>query len=56
MVVSQPPVASEVPVAVTPAAGGAALLALPSAVQDLVRFFLSRQDPLPRGRLAALRE
>ena len=28
-------------VAVTPAAGGAALSALPSAVQDLARFFLS---------------
>ena len=28
-------------VAVTPAAGGAVLLALPSAVQDLARFFLS---------------
>ena len=29
------------PIAVTPAAGGAAFLALPSAVQDLARFFLS---------------
>ena len=29
------------PVAVTPVAGGAALTALPSAVQDLARFFLS---------------
>ena len=29
------------PVAVTPVAGGAALAALPSAVQDLARFFLS---------------
>ena len=40
-VVSQPPPVSEVSVAVTPAAGGAALSALPSAVQDLARFFLS---------------
>ena len=29
------------PVAVTPVAGGAALAALPSAVQDLAMFFLS---------------
>ena len=36
--VSQAPTVSEVP---TPAAGGAALAALPSAVQDLARFFLS---------------
>ena len=41
MVASQPPAVSEVPVAVTPVAGGAALTALPSAVQDLARFFLS---------------
>ena len=40
-VVSQPPAVSEVSVAVTPAAGGAVLSALPSAVQDLARFFLS---------------
>ena len=39
-VASQPPAVSEVPVAVTPVAGGAALTALPSAVQDLARFFL----------------
>ena len=40
-VASQPPAVSEAPVAVTPVAGGAALTALPSAVQDLARFFLS---------------
>ena len=40
-VVSQPSAVSEVSVAVTPAARGAALSALPSAVQDLARFFLS---------------
>ena len=40
-VVSQPPAVSEVSFAVTPAAGGAALSALPSAVQDLARYFLS---------------
>ena len=40
-VFSQPPAVSEVSIAVTPAAGAAALSALPSAVQDLARFFLS---------------
>ena len=40
-VVSQPPAVSEVSVAVTPAAGGAVFSALPSAVQDLARFFLT---------------
>ena len=39
--VSQAPAVSEVPAVATPAAGGAALAALPSAVQDLARFFLS---------------
>ena len=39
--VSQAPVASEAPALATPAAGGATLVALPSAVQDLTRFFLS---------------
>ena len=39
--VSQAPAVSEVPTVVTPAAGAATLAALPSAVQDLTRFFLS---------------
>ena len=40
MVVSQPPVVSEVSVAVAPAAGGAVFLSsLPSVLQDLARFF-----------------
>ena len=41
MTVSQAPAVSEAPAVATPAAGGAALAALPSAVQDLARFFLS---------------
>ena len=39
--VSQAPVVSEAPAEATPVAGGASLAALPSAVQDLARFFLS---------------
>ena len=39
--VSQAPVVSEAAAVATPAAGGAALAVLPSAVQDLARFFLS---------------
>ena len=39
--VSQAPAVSEAPAVATPAAGGATLAALPSAVQDLARFFLS---------------
>ena len=39
--VSPAPAVSEAPAVVTPAAGGATLAALPSAVQDLARFFLS---------------
>ena len=39
--VSQDPAVSEAPAVATPAAGGATLAALPSAVQDLARFFLS---------------
>ena len=37
--VSQAPAVSEVPAVATPAAGGATLVTLPSAVQDLARFF-----------------
>ena len=39
--VSQAPAVSEASTGVTPAAGGTSLSALPSAVQDLARFFLS---------------
>ena len=39
--VSQAPAVSEAPAVATPAAGGATLAALPSAVQDLASFFLS---------------
>ena len=38
---SQAPAVSEVPAAVVPPAGGAAMATLPSAVQDLARFFLN---------------
>ena len=41
MTVSQAPAVSEAPAVATTAAGGATLAALPSAVQDLTRFFLS---------------
>ena len=41
MKVSQAPDVSEAPSGATPAAGGASIAALPSAVQDLARFFLS---------------
>ena len=41
MTVSQAPAVSEAPAVATPNAGGAALAVLPSAVQDLARFFLS---------------
>ena len=39
--VSQAPAVSEAPAEATPVAGGASFAALPSAVQDLARFFLS---------------
>ena len=41
MNVYQAPAVSEVPAAVVPPAGGATMAALPSAVQDLARFFLN---------------
>ena len=40
MAVSQAPVVSEAPAAVAPPVGGATVAALPSAVQDVARFFL----------------
>ena len=39
--VSQAPAVSEAPAVVVPPAGGATMTALPSAVQDLARFFLN---------------
>ena len=41
LTVSQAPVVSEAPAVATPAAGGVTIATLPSAVQDLARFFLS---------------
>ena len=41
MAVSQAPASTEVPAAVVPPVGGATMAALPSAVQDLARFFLN---------------
>ena len=41
MAVSQAPVVSEASAAVVPPVGGATVAVLPSAVQDLTRFFLS---------------
>ena len=49
MTVSQAPAASEVPAVATPTARGAALAALPSAVQDLARFFLNLSRSLSLG-------
>ena len=50
----QPPVVSEAAAAVTPVAGGAALTALPSAVQDLARFFLGLSGSLSRGAIGGI--
>ena len=56
VVASQPPVVSEAAVAVTPVAGGAVLTALPSALQDLARCFLSLSGSSSLWQLVALRE
>ena len=53
-VASQPPVVSEAAAAVTPVAGGAALTALPSAVQDLARFFLSLSGSSSLGAIGGI--
>ena len=55
-VASQPPAVSEVAVAVavTPVAGGAALPALPSAVQDLAKFFLSLSGSSSLGAIGGI--
>ena len=53
-VASQPPVVSEAAAAVTPVAGGAALTALPSAVQDLARFFLGLSGSSSLGAIGGI--
>ena len=53
-VASQPPAVSEAAVTVTPVAGGAALTALPSAVQDLARFFLSLSGSSSLGAIGGI--
>ena len=53
-VASQPPAVSGAAVAVTPVAGGAALPALPSAVQDLARFFLSLSGSSSLGAIGGI--
>ena len=55
-VASQPPVVSEAAAAVTPVAGGAVFTALPSALQDLARCFLSLSGSSSLWQLEALRE
>ena len=52
----QSPVVSEVAAAVTPVAGGAVLTALPSALQDLARCFLSLSGSSSLWQLEALWE
>ena len=53
--VSQAAVVSEAPAAVAPSVGGATVATLPSAVQDLAGFFLSRAGSSSFERLAVLR-
>ena len=53
-VASQPPVVSEAAAVVTPVAGGAALTALPSAVQDLARFFLGLSGSSSLGAIGGI--
>ena len=53
-VASQPPVVSEAAAAVTPVAGWAALTALPSAVQDLARFFLGLSGSSSLGTIGGI--
>ena len=52
----QPPLVSEAAAAVPPVAGGAVLTALPSALQDLARYFLSLSGSSSLWQLEALRE
>ena len=53
-VASQPPVVCEAAAAVTPVAGGAALTALSSAVQDLARFFLGLSGSSSLGAIGGI--
>ena len=52
--VSQAPAVSEVPAAVVPPAGGATMAALPSAVQDLARFFLNLPESSSLGAVGGV--
>ena len=52
--VSQAPAVSEAPAVATPAAGGATIATLPSAVQDLARFFLSLLGSSSLGAVGAV--
>ena len=54
VVASQLPVVSEAAAAVTPVAGGAALTSLPSAVQDLARFFLGLSGSSSLGAIGGI--
>ena len=53
-VASQSPVVSEAAAVATPVAGGAALTALPSVVQDLARFFLSLSGSSSQGVIGGM--
>ena len=52
--VSQAPAVSEAPAEATPAVRGASLAALPSAVQDLARFFLSLSGSFSLGAVSGV--
>ena len=52
--VSQAPAVSEAPAVATPAAGGATMATLPSAVQDLARFFLSMSRSSSLGAIGGV--
>ena len=52
--VSQAPTVSEALAGATPVAGGASLAALPSAVQDLARFFLSLSGSSSLGAVGSV--
>ena len=52
--VSQAPAASEAPAAVVPPMGVATIVALPSAVQDLARFFLNLAGSFSLGAVGGV--
>ena len=54
MTVSQAPVVSEAAATVAPSAVGGAVAALPSAVQDLARFFLSLTGSSSQGAVGSV--